>query len=881
MVHQGLVRRWLLAAALASGTVVVVAATPADAADPPDGFVETTIATDIQNPVGMEVDTNGRIYVLAGNERRIEMFDDANGFIGDFLSLPQAANLGSGLLGFTFAPDFETSGDVYVSYVTKTSVVAGPQRFRVSRFASRGGVADPTSETVLFEVDDIDPSQQQHQGGDIEFGADGKLYWTLGDRVKGTVVAQSLDSPFGKVLRLNPDGSIPNDNPFYGSLTGKLRAIYALGLRNPYRMERHPETAELFMSEVGPKDWEELDQVAAGANYGWPLYSGVVGQTGYTDPVFAYNHVPDGCAITGGAFYIADVEPFPSGYHGDFFYGDHCFGWIAHFDPVTGQDERFMTGADRLVEIKVNPRTGSLYYLDREYQGDTDARSGGVGRIDFVAGKVALEITRQPSDLTAAIGEDVSFGILVSGQGPFSYQWYRDEAPVADSDAAVLAVLDVQSSDDGARFRVDITDAGGTTVSSTEAVLSVSSNTAPVPTITAPDADLRYVAGETYAFGGSAMDSEDGLLEAADLSWEIVFHHGQHTHPFIPQLDGVDGGTFEIPANDETSPYVFYRINLTATDSDGTSTTVTQDVLPLTVEVTLATDPAGLTVLLDGAPVSTPTTFTAVAGITRVLEAPTPQGQNVFDSWSDGGAREHAISTPVTDTTFVATFAPSGVDVAPAVTLGSPAGGSAVDAPMLISGTAGDDIGVEAVDVIIKRAGTNLYWDGGQFVSGWRVNPAVLSNPAGSSTDWSYSFAPPTSERVRISVRSVDAANQKSPSQKANATALVGAGGPPVVTLTSPANGSTNTDPVTFSGMVSDDDLDEVFIVIKRRGSMQYWNGATWQPSWARVPVDAVIGDQWSYELDLPVVDDVVAFARAVDATGQKTSTDKIVVFVR
>ena len=337
--------------------LLITSTTTAQAQTLPAQFAENAVATNIQNPVGMEIADDGRLFVIAGNVRRIEIYDD-NGYVNEFLRLEQAYRLGSGLLGLEFAPDFATSGDVFVAYITNTDFVSGPQRFRLSKFSSDGTTADPASEVVLFEVDDINPEQPLHQGGDIGIGADGKLYWALGDRVRGSSVAQPFDTHFGKLLRLNLDGTIPTDNVNYDSFSGDLRAVIANGLRNPFRMESRPSTGELFISDVGRLTWEELNRAEQGANYGWPVVEGIVNDPLFTDPTFAYNHSPDGCAITGGAFYEPAVTQFPSEFHGDFFYGDHCFGWIAHFDPVTGTDTRFLSGANRLVEIKINPQTG-------------------------------------------------------------------------------------------------------------------------------------------------------------------------------------------------------------------------------------------------------------------------------------------------------------------------------------------------------------------------------------------------------------------------------------------------------------------------------------------------------------------------------------------
>ena len=627
--------------------------------DLPDGFSETVIATDIEIPVGMEVSPDGRLFVLAGRQKRIEIFDDS-GYLNEFIRLPQALNKGSGLLGLEFATDFESSGDVYIAYITDPDDLAGPQRYRISRFSSNGTTANRNSEEVIFEVNDVESSQQLHQGGDLVIGDDGKIYWALGDRVHRPFISQPLNSLFGKLLRLNIDGTIPTDNPFYASLSGDLRAIYANGLRNPYRMDKRTSTGEIFMSDVGTQDWEELNQAEPGANYGWPLETGVVNKPGYTDPALAYHHQPDGCAITGGSFYEPLVNQFPDAYHDKFFYGDHCFGWIAYHDLDNGNDIRFMTGAHRLVEVKVSPVTGAIYYLDREYAGDTSRSSGGIGRIDYVGGTVPLNISRHPSSVTASVGADVAFDVLVSGESPFTFQWFQNDDELEGETQSTLTIDNVQAGDNGHEFFVRIVDANGASETSEIATLTVVANNAPNPVITAPGADALFVAGDEYSFAGSASDEEDGELDESAFNWEIVFHHDDHTHPFIQEITNVKDGTFIPSPNSEIDPNVWYRIHLTVTDSAGASSTVYQDIFPVHTDVRVETVPEGLELVIDGASQSAPIEFEGVAGVARLLEAPQSQvidGETwTFSSWSNGGARSQTISTPIIDTTYTASY---------------------------------------------------------------------------------------------------------------------------------------------------------------------------------------------------------------------------------
>src|SRR5215213_10668256 len=149
--------------------------------------------------------------------------------------------------------------------------------------------------------------------------------------------------------------------------SGKNRAIWALGLRNPFKFAVKPGTSTIFINDVGEDTWEEINQGAAGANYGWPIYEGPESDAKYIPPIFAYGHGSTnttGCSITGGAFYNPATVQFPSGYVGDYFFADFCNGWIRRYDPATDKAMGFATGLGSIVDLDVN-KDGSLYYLSR------------------------------------------------------------------------------------------------------------------------------------------------------------------------------------------------------------------------------------------------------------------------------------------------------------------------------------------------------------------------------------------------------------------------------------------------------------------------------------------------------------------------------------
>ena len=185
--------------------------------------------------------------------------------------------------------------------------------------------------------------------------------------------AQSNTTRLGKMLRLNPDGTIPSDNPFFATLTGDNRSIWATGLRNPFTFAVQPVTGTIYINDVGEATWEEINLGAAGANYGWPATEGPTTAAGVTAPLFAYNHnaaSPPGSgpggfftghAIIGGAFY-PDSGPFPATYRGSYFFADLTTQFVARYDSANNAAYSFGNVGDAPVGMLVGT-DGALYVL--------------------------------------------------------------------------------------------------------------------------------------------------------------------------------------------------------------------------------------------------------------------------------------------------------------------------------------------------------------------------------------------------------------------------------------------------------------------------------------------------------------------------------------
>lgn len=328
-----------------------------NAATLPTGFTETQVAG-LSNPTAMEIAPDGRLFVcLQGGQLRVIK----NGALlaAPFLTVPTDSSGERGLLGIAFDPNFPINNLVYVYYTVTTTAVHN----RVSRFTANGDVAVPGSEFVVLDLDPLSGATN-HNGGAIHFGLDGKLYVAVGENANPPN-SQVLTNRLGKMLRINADGTIPPDNPFYNTAAGDNRSIWALGLRNPFTFAFQPNTGRMFINDVGQNAWEEINDGIAGANYGWPNTEGATSNPLFRTPLFSYGHGTSGttgCAIAGGSFYNPPAVQFPGIYLGKYFFADLCSGWIRVLDPADNTATPFATGINQPVDLKV-AADGSLYYL--------------------------------------------------------------------------------------------------------------------------------------------------------------------------------------------------------------------------------------------------------------------------------------------------------------------------------------------------------------------------------------------------------------------------------------------------------------------------------------------------------------------------------------
>lgn len=235
----------------------------------------TTVLTGASLPVSMTITSDNRILFTEKETGRVRVVAADGQLLPDpMVDVPVVFNAERGLLGIALHPNFDQNGWLYLYYTrssegdTRTGSAAVDNR--VVRFTVNGNVA-VGDETLIISLP-VRPGGN-HNGGNIHFGPDGKLYITIGDVVDSSN-SQKIDSLAGRILRLNDDGSIPADNPF-----GADNATFALGLRNSFDFTFDPVSGGLFATENGTNVHDEVNRLTPGSNGGWPLVEGCAGDT--------------------------------------------------------------------------------------------------------------------------------------------------------------------------------------------------------------------------------------------------------------------------------------------------------------------------------------------------------------------------------------------------------------------------------------------------------------------------------------------------------------------------------------------------------------------------------------------------------------------------
>lgn len=319
------------------------------------------------------VQQSGSVHILDGDSELDTPFLDIGGRVFD-------QGNEQGLLSLAFPPDYAQSGFFYVWY-TGSGGATRLSRFHVDD--ADPNLADTGSEQILLE---LDQPFGNHNGGRLQFGPDGYLYLGIGDGGSGGDPmghGQNPDTLLGSLIRIDVDPAhggyaVPEDNPFVGGPGAD--EIWAIGLRNPWRISFDRQTGQLYIADVGQNSVEEINVQPAtgggGRNYGWNTMEGSACFTdpdcataGLTTPVAEYPHAL-GCSVTGGEVYRGNAYP---DLQGVYLYGDFCSGTIWGLEQVGGDwEDRVLASTDFRISTFGQGEDGSLYLAHR---------GGGVFRI--------------------------------------------------------------------------------------------------------------------------------------------------------------------------------------------------------------------------------------------------------------------------------------------------------------------------------------------------------------------------------------------------------------------------------------------------------------------------------------------------------------------
>ena len=334
-------------------------------------FRVETVATNLEVVWSIVFAPDGRMF-FTERPGRVRVVENGKLSATPFFTVPDIELSGeSGLMGMTLHPNFAENHFVYLAYAYQDA--NKNQTVRVSRYRETGETLTE-AKTIIEAI----PASRYHSGTRLKFGADGKLYITTGDATKQTL-AQKLDSINGKTLRLNDDGTIPNDNPFVGQ-KGARPEIWTYGHRNAQGMDFHPETGLMFQTEHGPSiidgvslfkrtGGDEVNIVEKGKNYGWAKISHSTRREGMETPIIEYSPA---VAPASGMFYRGNLFPeFKNNFFFGALKGEAIIRLVLDGRRIVSQDKLLEKQMGRIREI-AEASDGSIYFStsNRDGRGD-------------------------------------------------------------------------------------------------------------------------------------------------------------------------------------------------------------------------------------------------------------------------------------------------------------------------------------------------------------------------------------------------------------------------------------------------------------------------------------------------------------------------------
>jgi glucose/arabinose dehydrogenase len=668
-------------------------------AGPPAGFTTQAVLSGLFNggdvAVNFAYTGDGRMFV-AYKGGVLKVYDLTTGVGTVYVDLSARVNAlqGRGLLGLALDPNFATNQYVYVLFTEELRPddpdedhPAGGTLMRMKAQAGNPDIVDPSSFLTLLTG--YDSFSKVHGVGTIHFDAAGNLLASFGDAQENGVNTASLDalnpdSLHGKVIRIDAaTGNGVPSNPFYeaGNPGSTRSKIVAMGMRNPYEFWPDPVTGEIYIGNVGWQTWEALDIVPANItnpqlqmNFGWPCYEG-----GNRDPLpqpayaadsttaptcfalytpedggtgigvapsaYAYEHSESG-GETGSSIIAGPVyrgSAYPAQYQGKFFLTDFSRSLFRTYDPATSEVADFGTqgqwGGPNGVQIAPD---GNLVYLDLP--------GGKIYEIIYTGtNTVPVAVAGVDHPFNATAPATVHFNSTGSSDADpgdtITYKWDFGDGSNTNSSPAPSHTYNNAGS-----YHVTLTVNDGHPGGKGTATLWVDvANHAPSVSIDEPLSDFQWKTGDTVPVSITATDQEQGSLTGTSVAWAVTLHHLQHIHPDSTHF-GTAGSFLTEPDGDEL---IYYDITATATDAFGRSATTTTNIYPKKQPVTVTSSPPGATVIVEGVPFTTPTTFQGVVNQPHTIQVDRHflVGDTVykFDHWNSDAPGENSYSFVVPD----------------------------------------------------------------------------------------------------------------------------------------------------------------------------------------------------------------------------------------
>ncbi len=572
----------------------------------PPGFAVRTAVSGLRLPTDLAILPSGDLLIAekgsgqgSAGMARVRLV--RNGMLRStpVITVSTSVQYDSGLASIILDPHFAHNGHFYLWYPTGEDALGwdGTPVSRLARFTFDPvtGRADPASETLILDNVLWDPI---HNGGGIGFAADGTLFLATGDASTtlnpARNVAQNYRHLGGKVLRIRPqaDGgyTVPADNPFADGQTQindvtPLPEIYAAGLRNPFRMAQRLRDGEFFLADVGLTDWEEVNQVLPGVNYGWPVREGpcpfrrrgdecTPAPPEFTDPVLAYPRPANGGSLVGLAFY--EGRTFPAEYRGRLFFADFNNRLLFTADlDAGGAYELFATDIGHIVDIE--PTAHGLYLVDiysgrilfLYYEGEGNQPPVPVFAATPTLGRPPLTV-----NFSAAGTSDPDDAVAF-------YRWSFGDgsAPITTTVPSASHVYTREGNHIATLQAVDMR--GGESEILTHEI-TVYDGAMPVIVQHNPAQPERmtYQGGDTIRFTVQRTGDRQDLDPDTPYRWHIDLHHNDHTHPVVTDY-AADDVMLEIPLEShDLDSLLWYRVHLTMLTADGIRVRVSHDLPP-------------------------------------------------------------------------------------------------------------------------------------------------------------------------------------------------------------------------------------------------------------------------------------------------------------